>query len=199
MSVLPSFEEIDSLFCFFQFIHTDVLQGYPLLGNHNIKNIGFSPSCCQPRCAFPSRGLAVGGHRGLRCTRRLVGGAKGHRAIPQLSSCSAGPSVWKTRPSLPTPSAHRQEPGGDHLQGPSSIGPTAAAPPCRARQPANLSSCRFPQRVPKVALLAEQSARHWPVPWSLRRWEERAGTRPRRCTTLLVTGDGQAHRWARWA
>ena len=28
---------------------------------------------------------------------------------------------------------------------------------------------------------------------------ERAGTRPRRCTTLLVTGDGQAHRWARWA
>ena len=33
-------------------------------------------------------GLAVGGHRGLRCTRRLVGGAKGHRAIPQFSSCS---------------------------------------------------------------------------------------------------------------
>ena len=80
------------------------------------------------RATTTPRGLAVGGHRGLRCTRRLVGGAKGHRAIPQLSSSSAGPSVWKTRPSLPSPSAHRQEPGGDHQQGPSSIGPAALFP-----------------------------------------------------------------------
>ena len=42
---------------------------------------------------------------------------------PAVAHSPVGPSVRKTRPSVSSPSAHRREPGGDHLQGPSSIGP----------------------------------------------------------------------------
>ena len=90
-----------------------------------------SPHCATVLHRAPPhryRGLAVGGHRGLRCARRLVGGAIGHWAIPQLSSCPAGPSAGKRVHPYQAHSAHRRDPWGEHLQGPSSIGPMALFP-----------------------------------------------------------------------
>ena len=51
------------------------------------------------------RGLAVGGHRGLRCTIILVTGAKGHRAIPQ---CPYVPLAHRSGKRVHLCQAHRR-------------------------------------------------------------------------------------------
>ena len=53
----------------------------------------------------PNRGLAVGGHRGLRCTIILVTGAKGHRAIPQ---CPYVPLAHRSGKRVHLCQAHRR-------------------------------------------------------------------------------------------
>jgi hypothetical protein len=86
-----------------------------------------------------------------------------------LPNSPAGPSVWKTRPYEPIPSAHRRQPGGDHLQVPSSMD----------RWPSDL-------RQPSAAATATAAAAAIAPPLELASWGRAQAGRRLVCASLAA-------------